>query len=469
MRVPRAVPVFGALLLLAGCVSARPTPSGPVVSPTGIVYEEGTPPTETRYSQTATLYLNTPQVERALTQALEGVEADPTNPIHHYLAGIAHLRLGNLVEADRLFDEAQRIYPAYELDIEPEREAVWAEAFNAGLEAYARGDVEEAIRAWERAAAIYDLRPGAHRNLASVLVEEGRYQGAIRAYQGALEGLRKKPATRVLDEAEVQSREEIRNATEESLAQLLLFQEHYADAEPLLRRQLRRDSTSVRVRSDLAAALEGQGKGEEAAVVYRSLLSEDRLASTELFNLGVALFQAGRYEEAGDAFGRLTGLQPDSRDAWFNYANALFAAEAWSALVEAGPRLLELDPLNEDAQLIVARAHLEAGDREGAIQGVERVDSAPVYVSGLRMRPDEGGTLVEGRVVGNVAEPGTPVRLRFVFYGDSGPLGAETVSVPAPPPDETAAFEVSVQGRAAGYRYELVADASSGEGSPSPL
>ena len=70
------------------------------------------------------------------------------NPIHYLLAGLAHARLGQYGEADARFTEAQRIYPAYELDIEPEREAAWIELFNEGIAAYTDGNVEATIEAW---------------------------------------------------------------------------------------------------------------------------------------------------------------------------------------------------------------------------------------------------------------------------------------------------------------------------------
>ena len=443
-------------LVLAGCASAVAGPRGPLRSASGVVYAPGTPPVETRFSQTATLYLSMDEEEGALEQAQQGVANDPSNPVHYYLAGVAHARLGDYVESDRMFSEAQRIYPAYELEVEPEREAAWALAFNAGLEAYRQGDEAVAIEEWRRAAVIYDLQPAAHRNLASLLAEQRRYDEAIRTYQEALEGLEKTPATRVLAEDELLRRVEIQVETEERLAQLLLVARRFAEAEPLLKRQLARDSSSVRVRSDLATTLEELDRDEEAAEVYASLLSEETLETTELFNLGVALFRSSRYDEASEAFKLLTERQPDSRDAWFNYANALFAAEAWATLVVVGNRLVELDALNENAQLITARAHLETGDREGALLGLERADSSPVHLTGLRLRSMGSETLVQGRVVGNAEEPGTPVRLRFTFYDENGPLGTNSLSVLAPTTDEGVDFEVFITGRAVAYRYELV-------------
>ena len=90
-----------------------------MISPTGIVYEIGTPPTATRFSQTGSLYITQGLTERALELALLGIDAEPGNPIHYMLAGLAYVRLEQYIDADKNFIRAQEIYPAYEIDIEP--------------------------------------------------------------------------------------------------------------------------------------------------------------------------------------------------------------------------------------------------------------------------------------------------------------------------------------------------------------
>ncbi len=443
------------LVSLGGCVSGS-GPSGPVISPTGIVYEPGTPPAETRFSQTAALYLRTDEPHRALAQAREGIEEDPENPIHYFLAGVASTRIGEWEEADRLLARAQEIYPAYELDIEPEREAAWAEAFNEGSEAYAEAHVDEAIEAWYGAIRMYDLRAEAHRNLGMLLSTEGRYEEAADVLQAGVQGLEREPATRVLEEEEVESRRQARWALEESLADVLLLVERFQEAEPLLRSQLDRDGGSPQLRQNLAAALTGQGNREEAREIYDGLLSEGEMEATQVFNLGVALFRAQEYQRAGEAFRRLTELRPRSRDAWFNYLNALFAGEAWEQLVDVSASLLELDPLNENVGLIAARALLEVGDEEGAARGLDRVEELPVYVEGLIFQTGPAETQVLGRVTGNVAEAGTTVSLRFTFHDDGKEVGRETVTVSAPAPGESRDFEVVLSGRATGFSYAVL-------------
>ncbi|HUF76640.1 MAG TPA: tetratricopeptide repeat protein [Longimicrobiales bacterium] len=459
VRRAGAVAVAGVLALaLAACGGSR-GPSGPVVSPTGIVYEPGTPPSETRRSQTASLYLRQERVDRALELALEGIAEFPENPIHYYLAGVAHARLAQYEPADSMFDVAQRMYPAYELDIEPEREAAWGQAFNDGLEAYELGYVDETVRIWTGATRIYDLRPEAHRNLASLLASEALYDEAIEVYRDALAGLDRRPATRLLLPEDLEAREESRLGIEESLSELLLATSRFAEAEPLLRRRLERDPDDVELRAQLAAALAGMGRHDEARDLYASLLSAENLELTQIFSLGIGLFRSGQYTEAAEAFQRVTELQPESRDAWFNYANSLFAAGAWEDLTAAGARLIELDPLGENSRLMTARARLELGDREGALEYLDQVDRSPVYIEGLQMQRSEGSITIFGRVVGNAAQAGSPVGLRFTFFGDGGvALGTETVQVLAPTDGEEATFEVAFSQTALAYRYEAISE-----------
>ncbi len=444
-----------AAFLLGGCASV-PGPVEPIVSPTGFVYPLGTPPVATRFSQTAALYLTQDLEARALGRALLGVESEPGNPVHYLLAGIAHIRLAQYDEAHAMFTEAERIYPAYELDTAPEREAAWIELFNAGIATYAEGDLEGAIEAWEQAEMMWDLRPDASLNLAILFNGEDRWDDAIGAYKRAVAGLERRPVTRVLPQEELQAREDLRVRTEESLTQLLLFTDRFAEAEPLLRRHLERDPTSIQVRGDLAATLHGLGQDTEAAAIYTELLSETGLEARDLFNVGIALYRTNDFMAAAEAFERLTRLQPNSRDAWFNYTNSLFAAESWELLARVGDRLTEVDPLGENAGLIAARAHLELGDEQSAAEGLDRTESAPIHVEGLQLRPSGPDTSLQGRVVGNAAEPGTSIHLRFTFYGADGVLGTEPLTVSAPPRGVRERFEISFEGLATAYRYELI-------------
>lgn len=447
----------GAVLALSGCAAgAAGGGGGPATSPTGKVYPEGTRPSESRFTAPANLFLAQEAFDRALEQAQQGIAADSTNPQHYFIAGQALVGLGRFEEAIEMFDRAEEIYPAYELEVEPAREQAWAVAFNEGVEAYNAGNMDQAIAAWSRANLIYDLRPEGFLNLAVIYTQQNQYDQAIQAYEQGLAAIERVPQTRELTPEEVSEREESKGTMLENLAGLLTFTERFAEAEALYRQQLQANPDDIELQSNLALSLARQGKEAEAQEIYSRLLSQPGLSGSDLFNIGVALFNAKSYQQAADAFRRVTETMPNSRDAWYNYANALYAGNEFAALVPVAERLVEVDPLNENSALILARAYREANQNQQALQALQRNEDAPVHVEDLEMRPGESQTTVRGRVIGNQAAAGSPIQLRFTFFGPSGELGAETVTVTAPAADASTNFEVVFPQVAAGYRYELV-------------
>ncbi|MQA89550.1 MAG: tetratricopeptide repeat protein [Gemmatimonas sp.] len=443
-----------AVLGLAGCAAGAA--SGPLVSPTGREYPPGTPPSNTSFTQEATLAIAQGQFEDALAKSREGIADEPGNPQHYFLAGEAAAALGQFEVADSMFNVAEEIYPAYELEVEPTREAAWAEAFNTGVEAYNANSVEEAITAWRGANLIYPYRPDAAQNLATVLTQETEYEEAIEVYREGLASLEMEPATRIIEEPELTEREESRAFMMENLAQLLLYTDQFEEAEELLREQLAADPANVELQANLANALGRLGREEEASEIYGELLSAPDVTPSQLFNIGVSLFNANEYIRAAEAFGRVTEVQANHRDAWYNQANALYAAEVWEDLVPIAEELVEVDPLNENAALILARAYRELDDNPAALEALERVEALPIFIDELQMVPGADATTVTGTVIGKAASPGTPIQLTFTFYDDSGEVGTESVTVNAPAPEESTTFRAQFAAPASAYRYDMV-------------
>jgi tetratricopeptide (TPR) repeat protein len=446
-------------LALGGCAAGATAGGGPAISPvTGEAYAPGTPPRESRFTGAATLFLAQEQYEQALAQAQQGIEAEPGNPRHFFLAGSAHAGLGNVDQALEMWRRAEEIYPAYELEIEPAREGAWAEAFNEGVRAYNAGDMAGAIAAWTRANRIYNARPEAFLNLAVIHTQQSEYDRAIEVYREGIASVERLPATRMLTEEEQEERAESRVTMVENLAQLLTYTERHADAEQLYRQQLTRDPNNIQLQANLAAAIAQQGRQDEAAQIYTRLLGQPGLGSTDLFGIGVALFNAQDFTRAAEAFRRVTEAQPNSRDAWYNYANALYAGQQFQPLVAAAQRLVELDPLHENSALILAQAYRETNQSQLALQALQRNQQVPIHLEDLQLRPTEGRNVVRGRAVGNQAAPGTPVQIRFTFFADATQLGTQTVTVSAPAQGASANFEAVLENprAATGYRYEVV-------------
>lgn len=452
---------LAASLVLAGCAAsttAGTTATAPT-SQSGRTYAPGVKPKETEFAKRAKVALIQKQYDQALTQAQQGIAADSGNAQHHLLAAQALAGLNRFEEAHAAFERAQRIYPAYEEEIEPLREAAWAQAFNAGVTAYNAQKTDEAITAWENANRIYGLRPEGYQNLAAIYTQKGEYDRAIQAYQAGLSSLERTPATRELTAEERTERAEVQSAIQENLAELLLYTERYADAEKLFRQQLARDSSSIALQGKLAAAIAAQpGREAEAQEMYNRLLSMPNLGVEDYQNIGVALFTAKNYGRAGEAFKRVADARANSRDAWYNYANSLYAGDQWAPLVPIAEKLVTLDPLHEDAWLILARAHKETKQNQKALQALQAIEAMPVKLKDLELRTAENRTTVRGNVIGNKAAAGTPVQILFTFYDANGQqLGTQTARVNAPAKDATGKLEVTFENptAAAFYRYEL--------------
>jgi tetratricopeptide (TPR) repeat protein len=445
-------------VLIGGCAAAATGGGGggPSTSAAGCTYAPGVAPARSEFTQTAILASAQGNYENALAQARLGIAADSTNPQHFFLAGEAAAGLGNYELADSMWNEAERLYPAYREDIEPAREVAWGQAFNEGVEAYNADNAAGAIEAWRNADMIYPYHPNAAQNLGIVLMNEQQVEEAIEAFRRGLAALELQPCTREFAAEEIAEREEARGFLQGSLAELLNYTEQYAEAEVLFRERLEVDPENVQLRASLAAAIAAQGREAEAAQIFADLLSAPGLDYTQLFQIGVSLYQADQFAQSAQAFERVTQMQPNSRDAWYNYANALYAAENWAGVPPVANRLLQVDPLNENGALILANAYRELGQNDQALATLQRVETLPVILEQLTISPTESSTTVRGRVKGYAAAAGSPVRLRFTFYSDTAELGNQTVTVNAPARDATAPFEVTFAQTSAAYKYEVL-------------
>lgn len=93
-----------------------------------------------------------------------------------------------------------------------------------------------------------------------------------------------------------------------------------------------------------ALALETSGRFEEAAAMYRDLLTRWPEDFQLWFNYGNTLFEQGHYQRAADAFREATTYDSHSAEAWNNLGGALMELGKWSQAKEALQRSLALNP-----------------------------------------------------------------------------------------------------------------------------
>ncbi len=248
----------------------------------------------------------------------------------------ARLALGLLLAHQAKFDEArEQLEQATLLSPEPPNPAAQAEAFRSLAELDRSTDPTAARDAL---VAALKLSPETASDLlltAQIADSNGDLELAQTAYQGVLA----RPAVS----------ESLKSAANAGLAQLLLKQQKYSDAEPLLKSALARDPRDPGLNAQLATALLAQGKSDEASPVLETLRQlEPGNASVDQM-LADAYSQAGHPEKAEPIYARMALAQPDNEDILAGQGENLIRERQYIQAQAVLERAVQLKPGDGDA------------------------------------------------------------------------------------------------------------------------
>jgi tetratricopeptide (TPR) repeat protein len=237
-----------------------------------------------------------------------------------------------------------------------------AEADNdLGMQLQGSGQVQEAIRHYERALRLYPDFADAHINLGIALTQIGRIQEAI----GHLEqALRIKPDF-----------SKGHNALGIALDRLGRLPEAISHWEQALR--IKPDDADVH--NNLGTASAQTGKIEEAIAHFEQALRIRPDYADAHYNLGIALAQTGRTEEAIAHFEQALRIEPDYAETHYNLGVALAQAGRIPEAIGHLQQALQLKPDDADVHYNCGVALEQAGRVPEAIQR---------YQQALRLRPD---------------------------------------------------------------------------------
>ena len=269
----------------------------------------------------------------------------------------ARLAFGLLLAHQAKFDQArEQIQQATQLTPQPPNPAAQAEAFRALARLDRSSDPPAARDALISALNLSPETPADLLLTAQIAEANDDNDLAQTAYQKLLAS---KPPPSAAQLA----------AANSGLAQLLLKQKKYGDAEPLLRSALERDPHDPALNAQLATTLIGEGKKEEALPVLETLTQLEPNNASVNQMLADAYTQAGYpdkadpiyarmvaanpksedllaaqgenqlrerlYPQAQETFQRAVGLKPDDGDAWSGLAFAAFQNKQYQAALKA--------------------------------------------------------------------------------------------------------------------------------------
>jgi len=396
--------------------------------------------------------------QQALGAAQGSISAEPGNPQGYFLAGRAHLGLGDLAQASQMFDEAERIYPRYVVDTEYLREEQWIEEYNAAV-AFLPDNVSQAIPLLERANMIHKGRPEAMIQLASAYQQLDRIDDAVALYAQVV-ALVEGPRGRDLGDAAVTAYwAETREIALYNSAQLLFNASRFPEAAAAYERLVALFPEDVMLVGNYGAALVLAGQNDRAMQVFDQLLSRSDLNARDYFIIGVGLYEANELAQAARAFEQAHRRVPQDREALYNFVQSLYFADMLTELLEPAQALVQIDPNNRNAYSFIAQALVHASREQEAVSFLERQQALPFDVAGLNMGVFPDAVAVAGQATNRNAAPGSTVRLRFHFYDLQGAsVGTQDVTVTLGAVEAPVGFQVDLATTrdVIGYRYEVL-------------
>jgi tetratricopeptide (TPR) repeat protein len=212
----------------------------------------------------------------------------------------ARLALGLLLAHQSLFESArEQLQQATQLTPDPPNPVTQAQAFRTLAQLDRTADPPAARDALVAALKLTPETPGDLLLTAQIAEANGDTELAQTAYQRLLSGT---PSP------------EVASAANGGLAQLLIKQKKYADAEPLLKAALARDPRDAALNAQLANALLAQDKTSEALPILETLqqLEPGNQAIDQM--LADAYSQAGQPEKADPIYARMALAHPENED-----------------------------------------------------------------------------------------------------------------------------------------------------------
>ena len=268
----------------------------------------------------------------------------------------SHLALGLLLAHQNKLDEArEELKKATEASPDPPNPAAQAQAFRTLAQLERATDPPAARDALMSAMRLSAETPADLLLTAQIAEANGDTDVARSAYQRLLDS---HPKPDLAAEA---------NA---GLAQLLLKEKKYAEAEPLLRSALERDPRDAGLTAQLATALLGQGKTDEALPVIESLRRLEPANTAVDQMLADAYVQTGHPEKADPIYARMVQAHPDNEDILAEQGENLIREKRYPEAQQVLERAVRLKSDDGDAWGALAFACSENKQYEAALQAL---------------------------------------------------------------------------------------------------
>jgi predicted O-linked N-acetylglucosamine transferase (SPINDLY family) len=154
-------------------------------------------------------------------------------------------------------------------------------------------------------------------------------------------------------------------------AALLLQQERFAEAEPLLRKSITINAQSDKTFYNFGLALKSLNKPHEALDAFTKAISIQPDIAESWNNLGTVYNDLRRYDDAIASFDRAIRLSERYADAFYNKGKSLSALGENDAALNAFDHALRIKPNSWKAWFAIGNVHSDQSSHERAIEAYE--------------------------------------------------------------------------------------------------
>ncbi len=237
----------------------------------------------------------------------------------------------------------------------------WMAHHNLGIALFERGQLDDALKEYQQAVALYPNGDREQSDLGTALLEKGRYPEAIQHLEAAVTINPKLfQAQNSLGLAYSKTGDYDRAVT------------HFREASQL-------DTNALGVVINLGSALNRQGRTDEAIETYRTAAKRFPAETEPIYRLMAILSQKQDYAGVIEACKQGLRFTPTNADLWLALGNAYLAQNNYDEAADSYQKALLLDPKN-------AGIHYNLGITLG-LQGNKNAERQQLIES-LRLNPD---------------------------------------------------------------------------------
>ncbi len=299
------------------------------------------------------------QTESAISYLEKALELQPFADRLNYLLGIAWRNLGDREKAESYLAAHGTNEPSFTDPLfdqisggQARLAGLWAN-MNAGSQAFVDNNYGVAVEEFRKATVNHPDDPRSWQSLGMGLNKMGDAQGAIDAYQKALELDR--------ENAEIHH----------TLAELLIFKQDYAQAETLLSRAIELDPQLLVALKSQARLLSVTGRNEQALQVLDRAAELDDQSSDVAVARAETLIALGRASEAEQSLSAAIAANPMDTSAKLAYGIVLAESgkiDAAEAQLQTALGAAQDDEERGRAHYALGNIELRRGDGEAAIR-----------------------------------------------------------------------------------------------------